>query len=150
MFYKKGGGGKEQLCDRYGRYCRMNTDRELSNFYNFKFSKKYDKFLEDNKYDKDRFENILKNNNVLNDLILTEHFFMRVSDRKITQKDFENTLLNPISTTDVKIDMKKRSSFDVIGEKVTISINPFNHCITTIHNTHTRLVKKIRRFKNEV
>lgn len=136
MFYKKGGGGKEQLCDRYGRYSKV--DKEMQNFYLYKYNIRLNDFIVKNSFDRNRLEKCLKDNNVLNNLELTDHFFDRAEFRTIKQSDFEDALINPLKITDIKIDKQAKPSFNVVGTYVTISINPTNHKITTIYCTHKK------------
>ena len=67
-----------------------------------------------------------------------------MNERKVDVADIIDAIENPLSITPIKIDEKGRKSFKQIGERATVAINPETGVLTTVHKTHTRLVKKLK------
>ena len=79
---------------------------------------------------------------------ISEHIISRTYARRLDFKDIEDTLKNPLDFGKIKTDRQGRRSFEVIGEKVTICINPDTGKTTTVHATHSKLAEKLKK-KNE-
>ena len=73
---------------------------------------------------------------------VSNHVIVRMNERKVDVTDIIDAIENPLSITLIKTDEKGRKSFKQIGEKATIAINPETGVLTTVHKTHTKLVKK--------
>lgn len=79
---------------------------------------------------------------------ISEHIISRTYARSLNFKDIADTLKNPLDFGKIKTDRKGRRSFEVIGEKVTICVNPDTGKTTTVHATHSKLAEKLKK-KNE-
>ncbi|MCI5918159.1 MAG: DUF4258 domain-containing protein [Roseburia sp.] len=75
---------------------------------------------------------------------VSNHVIVRMNERKVDVTDIIDAIENPLSITPIKTDEKGRKSFKQIGEKATIAINPETGVLTTVHKTHTKLVKKLK------
>ena len=75
---------------------------------------------------------------------VSDHVIVRMNERKVDVADIIDAIENPLSITPIKIDEKGRKSFKQIGERATVAINPETGVLTTVHKTHTRLVKKLK------
>lgn len=75
---------------------------------------------------------------------VSNHVIVRMNERKVDVTDIIDVIENPLSITPIKTDEKGRKSFKQIGEKATIAINPETGVLTTVHKTHTKLVKKLK------
>lgn len=74
----------------------------------------------------------------------TAHAIERASKRGVTENQIRNALKNPIQITEIKYDEQGRPSKKYIGEKATVVVNPDNGNITTVHGTHTKLLRKLK------
>lgn len=89
---------------------------------------------------------------VINGIKITEigeHIISRTYARSISFEDIEDCLKNPLEYGKIKIDSKGRRSFSVVGEKVTIYVNPDTGKIATTHPTSSNKAKKLKEKKNE-
>lgn len=112
------------------------------------------------KEEKDKKE-ILKTQRILKNFLLGEkvnnieiknvsfHFAEKIIERNLVANDVIETVKNPLKFSEIKYDNKNRSSFKVIGEKSTVTINPENGNMVTAHKTHSKLIKKIKRELDE-
>lgn len=80
---------------------------------------------------------------------VSKHVSERAILRGLKASDIVDTIDNPLKITEVKYDSLNRPSFNVIGEKSTVSINPKNGNVITAHKTHTKVIKKLKGEKNE-
>lgn len=74
---------------------------------------------------------------------LSEHTYDRMESRKISADHILDAIKNPIDSTPIKYDALGRPSYEVIGRKVTIAINPDTGIITTTWPTKTKLANKL-------
>ena len=100
-----------------------------------------------NKYNKSNIIGLKVNNIEIREI--GEHVISRTYARGVEFKDIENTLKNPLDYGKIKIDNEGRKSFSVIGEKVTVYVNPDTGKITTTHATSSKLVNKLKEKENE-
>lgn len=131
------------------------TDEELK-----KFREEQVDNIINNKILKDKKE-VEKTQRILNHYLLrkevngvkikniSKHVSERAVLRGLNASDIVDTIDSPLKITEVKYDSLNRPSFNVIGEKSTVSINPKNGNIITVHKTHTKVVKKLKGEKNE-
>lgn len=77
------------------------------------------------------------------------HAADRGVSRGLKVSDIIDTIENPLKITEIKYDAQKRPSFNIIGERSTLSINPENGNVITTHKTHKKLIEKLRGGKNE-
>ena len=68
-----------------------------------------------------------------------------MAERDVTVESLKDAILHPLQIKPVKYDELGRPSFEVIGEKATIAINPETGNIVTTHKTHSKTVKKLKR-----
>ena len=78
-----------------------------------------------------------------------EHIISRTYARSINFEDIEDCLKNPLEYGKIRIDNKGRRSFAVVGEKVTIYVNPDTGKTATAHPTSSNKAKKLKEKKNE-
>lgn len=76
---------------------------------------------------------------------ISEHIISRTYARELTFEDVEDCLKNPLKYDKIKIDKQGRRSFAVIGEKVTVYVDPDTGTTTTVHATHTQLAEKLKK-----
>lgn len=100
-----------------------------------------------NKYNKSDLKGL--NINGIKIAQISEHIIARTYARSINFIDVEDALKNPLDFGKIRTDTKRRRSFKVIGEKVTIAVNPDTRKITTVHPTHTKTAEKLKEKKNE-
>lgn len=89
---------------------------------------------------------------VVNDIKITgigEHIISRTYARGIKFEDIEDCLKNPLEYGTIKTDSKGRRSFAVIGEKVTVYVNPDTGKIATTHSTSSKKAEKLKEKKDE-
>ena len=79
---------------------------------------------------------------------ISEHIISRTYARKLKFEDVEDALKNPLDYGKINTDKLGRRSFKVIGEKVTVYVNPDTGKTTTTHATHTKTAEKLKK-KNE-
>lgn len=78
-----------------------------------------------------------------------EHIISRTYARSISFEDIEDCLKNPLEYGKIRIDNKGRRSFAVVGEKVTMYVNPDTGKTATAHPTSSNKAKKLKEKKNE-
>lgn len=78
-----------------------------------------------------------------------EHIISRTYARGIIFEDIEDCLKNPLEYGTIKTDSSGRRSFAVVGEKVTVYINPDTGKTATAHLTSTNKAKKLKEKRNE-
>lgn len=76
---------------------------------------------------------------------VSQHTVERMAERDVTVESLKDAILHPLQIKPVKYDELGRPSFEVIGEKATIAINPETGNIVTTHKTHSKTVKKLKR-----
>lgn len=127
---------------------RKDNTRLLSTGYNKKISAQVGNVTKiANKYNKSDVIGIKVNGIEIKEI--SEHIISRTYARGLSFEDIEETLKNPLDYGKIKTDQKGRKSFSVIGEKVTIYVNPDTGKTTTTHATSSRLAKKLKENKNE-
>lgn len=80
---------------------------------------------------------------------ISNHVITRMNERYVGVDDIVDAIKNPLDVKPTKIDEKGRKSFEQIGEKATIAINPETGVLITVHKTHTRIVNKLKRLNYE-
>lgn len=78
-----------------------------------------------------------------------EHIISRTYGRSLKFEDVEDALKNPLDCGKIKEDKQGRKSFSVIGEKVTVYVNPETGKITTTHATSSKKAQKLKEKKDE-
>ena len=78
-----------------------------------------------------------------------EHIISRTYGRSLKFEDVEDALKNPLDCGKIKEDKQGRKSFSVIGEKVTVYVNPETGKITTTHSTSSKKAQKLKEKKDE-
>lgn len=103
-----------------------------------------------------RIANKYNNRNIIGTVVngikiteVGEHIISRTYARNINFEDIQDSLKNYLECGTIKTDSKGRKSFAVVGEKVTIYINPDTGKITTAHSTSSNKAKKLKEKKNE-
>lgn len=131
------------------------TDEELKKFREEQVDNIINnKILKDNK-EADKTQRILnhylwgKEVNGVKIKKVSKHVSERAVLRNLNASDIVDTIDNPLKITEIKYDSLNRPSFNVIGEKSTVSINPKNGNVITAHKTHTKVIKKLKGEKNE-
>lgn len=82
---------------------------------------------------------------------ISEHIIARTYARNLNFEDVKDALKNPLDFGKIRIDKEGRKSFKVIGQKVTIAVNPDTGKITTAHATHTKTAERLKeKKKNEI
>ncbi len=76
-----------------------------------------------------------------------EHIISRTYARGIIFEDIEDCLKNPLECGTIKTDSSGRRSFAVVGEKVTVYVNPDTGKIATTHPTSSNKAKKLKEKK---
>lgn len=76
---------------------------------------------------------------------VSEHAVERMAERDVTGETVKDAIVHPLQIKPVKYDEFDRPSFEVIGEKATIAINPETGNIVTTHKTHSKTAKKLKR-----
>src|SRR5699024_224457 len=74
----------------------------------------------------------------------TRHSRIRQNQRKITDKDINTALDNPIHKEPITMDNLGRKSQKVIGEFTTVVINPDTKVVITTYDTKKRIRNKYR------
>lgn len=100
-----------------------------------------------NKYNKSDIIGTKVNNVEITEI--GEHIISRTYARGLKFEHVEDALKNPLKYGKIKEDKQGRRSFSVIGEKVTVYVNPDSGKVTTAHATSSRLAKKLKEIKNE-
>lgn len=77
-----------------------------------------------------------------------DHVFDRMDDRGISIEEIKEAIDHPLKIGEIKTDKLGRRSFEVVGEKTTVTINPDTGVITTTHKTHSKLAKKLKGGEN--
>lgn len=77
------------------------------------------------------------------------HAADRGVSRGLKVSDIIDTIENPLKITEIKYDTQKRPSFNIIGERSTVCINPENGNVITTYKTHKKLIEELRGGKNE-
>ncbi len=154
----------ERNIDKYKRLEQGSLDKENVQKYHDKrlqWQEYKKRFKEDNQiifsdiiqFEKEKFRNKVNDKirgKVVNEIEITEvsnHLIDRMRERKLNVEDMESTLKSPLKYSKIKTDEEERRSFEVIGEKVTVCVNPDTGRITTIHATHSKLAEKLKKKK---
>lgn len=81
---------------------------------------------------------------------VSEHVLERMRDRDVEIEQIKNAIIDPLKIKEIKHDAETgTASFQVIGEKATIAINPDTGNIVTTWHTSSRLAKRLKRGKYE-
>lgn len=72
-----------------------------------------------------------------------DHFFDQLNARNVTMESVLDAINNPLDIKAVKYDEDGRPSFNVIGRKATVAINPETGTLITTHPTHTKTMEKL-------
>lgn len=84
---------------------------------------------------------------IINNYDNTKHIEDRKEERGITEEDIQDTLDNPLEIGEVKIDKNGKKSYKIIGEKCTVYVNPETGKRITVHKTHSKTIRKLKREK---
>jgi len=75
---------------------------------------------------------------------VADHIIERVIDRQVSAGGIDDAIKNPLKTLPVKYDSSGRPSYKVIGETVSVVINPDNGNLVTVHKTGSKLAEKLK------
>lgn len=78
---------------------------------------------------------------------MSEHVAQRIEQRSMVIESIIDAINEPLKLSGIKYDEYNRPSFQVIGKKATIAINPENGCIISAWPTHSKLAEKLQREK---
>ena len=78
---------------------------------------------------------------------VADHIIERVIDRQVSAGGIDDAIRNPLKTLPVKYDGSGRPSYKVIGETVSVVINPDNGNLVTVHKTGSKLAEKLKGVK---
>ncbi len=81
-------------------------------------------------------------------IIETEHLKERLSERNIKRIFIAETLLKPLSKSDIRYDQRGRPSITYYGSNVTLYLNPENGKIISVHKTRKNIRNKFKEKKN--
>lgn len=73
----------------------------------------------------------------------SEHFEERMQERGVEMKSVLDAVRKPLKIDDPKTDKQGRTSFKIVGKNATIYVNPDTGTVTTVHKTHSRVVRKL-------
>lgn len=117
---------------------------------------RYDKSITKQISNITKITNKYNNSNIIGSIVngikiteIGEHIISRTYARGIKFEDIEDCLKNFLEYGKIKIDNKGRRSFAVIGEKVTVYVNPDTGKIATTHATSSKKVQKLKEKKDE-
>ena len=68
---------------------------------------------------------------------MSEATKIRLRERK------SQAVRKPLKIDDPKTDKQGRTSFKIVGKNATIYVNPDTGTVTTVHKTHSRVVRKL-------
>lgn len=131
------------------------TDEELEKFREEQINNIISNKILKDKKEVDKTQRILQNSlwqkeiNGVKIETISRHVAERTVLRDLKASDVIDTINNPLKITEIKYDSLNRPSFNVIGEKSTVVINPKNGNVITAHKTHTKIIKKLKGEKNE-
>ena len=78
---------------------------------------------------------------------ISDHVIHRIDERSVLAESIIDAINEPLNISEVKYDELNRPSFQVIGKKATIAVNPNTGVITSTWPTHTKLARKLQRKK---
>ena len=76
---------------------------------------------------------------------ISDHVVNRIEERSILIDSVLDAINEPLKISDIKYDEQNRPSFQVIGKKATIAVNPNTGCVTSAWPTHRKLAEKLQR-----
>jgi uncharacterized hydantoinase/oxoprolinase family protein len=74
--------------------------------------------------------------------IMSKHIADRANERGVTQEDIKDALENPLHDKEVVIDKNGKPSFQRIGRKATVVINPDTFVMPSVWKTGKKNLKK--------
>lgn len=78
---------------------------------------------------------------------VSKHAVDQISSRNVTAERMRDAISNPLTVTETRFDKLGRPSFQVIGRKATLTINPSTGKVLTAYPTHTETAKMYKRAK---
>lgn len=75
---------------------------------------------------------------------ITDHVIEQAMRRDVSGAAAVNALQNPLKTSTIKYDKLGRPSYQLIGERATIVVNPETGAITSVWPTHTKVAKRLK------
>lgn len=76
---------------------------------------------------------------------IKEHLAQRSIGRNISPEDMANAIEKPLNDEyTIKYNKRNEPSFNVIGEKATLAVNPDSGFVITVHGTHSKLVNQLK------
>lgn len=75
-------------------------------------------------------------------LTVSRHALGRAAQRGVSKADIVDALGRPLHKTEVRVDKMGRRSYQVIGERVTIAVNPETGVVSTAWRTGRRRLKR--------
>ena len=78
---------------------------------------------------------------------VSKHAIDQLSSRNVTAERMKDALSHPLAVTEMQYDKLDRPSFQIIGQKVTLTINPKTGKVLTAYPTHTETAKMYKRAK---
>lgn len=76
---------------------------------------------------------------------IKEHLAQRSIGRNISPEDMANAIEKPLNDKyTIKYNKRNEPSFNVIGEKATLAVNPDSGFVITVHGTHSKLVNQLK------
>ena len=125
---------------------RKDNSRLITSVYNNKISTQVSTVTKTaNKYNKSNIIGTKVNNVKITEI--GEHIISRTYGRGLKFEDVEYALKNPLKYGKIKTDQQGRRSFAVIGEKVTLCVNPDTGKITTTYPTGSKRAQKLKEKK---
>ena len=94
---------------------------------------------------KKRFEGLTVNGVTIREA--DGHVLDQMSARNVTEEAIIDAIKSPLDIKPVKYDDMGRPSFQVIGEKATVAINPDTGKLISTWPTHTKTAKKLKEGK---
>ena len=76
---------------------------------------------------------------------IKEHLAQRSIERNISPEDMANAIEKPLNDEyTIKYNKRNEPSFNVIGEKATLAVNPDSGFVITVHGSHSKLVNQLK------
>ena len=78
---------------------------------------------------------------------VSKHAIDQLTTRGVTADRMKDALAHPLTVTETQYDKLGRPSFQIIGQKATLTINPQTGKVLTAYPTHTETAKIYKRAK---
>lgn len=75
---------------------------------------------------------------------VSDHIIKQKWDRNLHLEDLKKDFQNPLKYDKIKYDKEGRPSVNIIGENITVSINPETQRLITWHRTHKKLAERLK------